>query len=52
MVADSIARNMGIGRGEEERGVAVRRYGERDIGEVRGGGVLGKNIRKGVWGCR
>lgn len=25
---------------------------ERDIGEVRGGGDLGKNIRKGVWGCR
>ena len=51
MVADSIARNMGIGRGEEGRSV-VWRYGERDIGVVRGGRVLGKNIRKWVVGCR
>lgn len=37
---------MGIGRGGEEGRSVVWRLGERDIGEVRGGGDLGKNIRK------
>lgn len=29
--------------------VASGDVGKRDIGGVRGGGDLGKNIRKGVW---
>lgn len=38
---------MGTGRGEmRSGGGVVWRYGERDIGGARGGGVLGKNIRK------
>lgn len=45
-----VARDMGIGR---VGGVVVcGRYGGRDIGCEGGGGVFGKNIRKGVWGSR